>query len=113
LSTDGSSLAELTRLASSGRVPEPAILAARARRFGWWYFIEYWLVASKAWALSIVLYMGVMPLIYLTALGLGLGTLVDRGAGAGAGSDGVPYLTFVGPALLVSTVVMSVGGELT
>jgi lipooligosaccharide transport system permease protein len=108
--TDSNSLAALTRLAASGRVPAPEVLAARARRFGWWYFIEYWLVASKAWAVSIVLYMGVMPLIYLTALGLGLGTLVDRGAGS---TDGVPYLTFVGPALLVSTVVMSVGGELT
>lgn len=112
-------MAELTRLAASGRVPAADVLAGRARRWGWWYYTEYWLVTAKAWSVSLLLYMVVMPLVYLTALGLGLGTLVDRGvgsvggAGAASGSGGVPYLVFVGPALLVSTVVMSVGGELT
>lgn len=112
----GSAVADLTMLAASGRVPPATVLAGRARRWGWWYFIEYWLVTAKAWAISLGLYMVVMPLVYLVALGLGLGTLVDRGVGSVGGSDGtggVPYLTFVGPALLVSTVVMSVGGELT
>lgn len=109
-------VADLVRLAASGRVPDATVLARRARRWGWWYYIEYWLVGAKAWSLSLVPYMVVMPLVYLTALGLGLGTLVDRGVGGpggGGGSSAVPYLTFVGPALLVSTVVMSVGGELT
>lgn len=101
---------ELTRLAASGRTPSPEVMAARARRFGWWYFVEYWLVRAKAWASSLVLYMVGQPLLYLLALGLGLGTLVDAGAGA---VDGVPYLVFVAPALLISTVVMSTSGELT
>ncbi|WP_347353338.1 ABC transporter permease [Intrasporangium sp.] len=112
----GTAVVDLTHLAASGRVPPAAVLARRARRWGWWYYIEYWLVNARAWGVSIGLYMVVMPLVYLIALGLGLGTLVDRGVGTvggSGGSSGVPYLTFVGPALLVATVVMSVGGELT
>lgn len=108
--SERASAADLDRLAASGRVPAPEVMAGRARRWGWWFFVESWLLGSKAWAVSILLYMVVMPLLYLVALGLGLGNLVDSGAGS---VDGVPYLVFVGPALLVSTVVMSVGGELT
>lgn len=101
---------DLQRLAASGRVPPPAVMAARARRWGWWYYVEYWLRAAKAWALSIVIYMIGEPLLYLIALGLGLGSLVDNGVGT---VDGVSYLVFVAPALLISTVVMSTGAELT
>ncbi len=85
-------------------------MAARARRWGWWYYIEYWLRTAKAWAQSILIYMIGEPLLYLIALGVGLGTLVDSGVGT---VDGVSYLVFVAPALLISTVVMSTGGELT
>lgn len=101
---------DLQRLAASGRVPAPEVLAARSRRWGWWYFVEYWLRTARAWFVSILIYMVGEPLLYLVALGLGLGTLVDSGVGT---VDGVPYLVFVAPALLISTVVMSTGGELT
>lgn len=102
--------ADLQRLAASGRVPPPEVMAARARRWGWWFYIEYWLRTAKAWAQSIVIYMIGEPLLYLIALGVGLGSLVDSGVGT---VDGVSYLVFVAPALLISTVVMSTGGELT
>lgn len=101
---------DLQQLAASGRVPPPEVMAARARRWGWWYFVEYWLRTAKAWAQSIIIYMIGEPLLYLIALGVGLGTLVDSGVGT---VDGVSYLVFVAPALLISTVVMSTGGELT
>ncbi|MCK0113563.1 ABC transporter permease [Ornithinimicrobium sp. F0845] len=101
---------DLQRLAASGRVPAPEVMAARARRWGWWYYVEYWLRTAKAWFQSILIYMVGEPLLYLVALGVGLGTLVDNGVGT---VDGVPYLVFVAPALLISTVVMSTGGELT
>lgn len=101
---------DLQRLAASGRVPPPEVMAARARRWGWWFYIEYWLRTAKAWAQSILIYMIGEPLLYLIALGVGLGTLVDSGVGS---VDGVSYLVFVAPALLISTVVMSTGGELT
>lgn len=100
----------LRRLAASGRVPAPEVMAARARRWGWWYFVEYWLVASKAWMVSVLVYAVGVPLLYLVALGLGLGTLVDQGVGT---VDGASYLVFVAPALMISTIVMSVSGELT
>lgn len=101
---------DLQRLAASGRVPAPEVMAARARRWGWWFYVEYWLRTAKAWFQSILIYMVGEPLLYLIALGVGLGTLVDNGVGT---VDGVPYLVFVAPALLISTVVMSTGGELT
>lgn len=101
---------DLQKLAASGRVPAPEVMAARARRWGWWYFVEYWLRTAKAWFLSVLIYMVGEPLLYLIALGVGLGTLVDNGVGT---VDGVPYLVFVAPALLISTVVMSTGGEMT
>jgi lipooligosaccharide transport system permease protein len=104
------SFVSLGRLAASGRVPAPEVLARRARRWGWWFYVESWLLGAKAWAVSLLVYMVLTPLLYLIALGLGLGSLVDRGAGS---VDGVPYLVFVGPALLISGAVMSVGGELT
>lgn len=104
------SVQDLQRLAASGRVPAPEVMAARARRWGWWYYVEYWLRTAKAWFQSILIYMVGEPLLYLIALGVGLGTLVDNGVGT---VDGVPYLVFVAPALLISTVVMSTGGELT
>ena len=101
---------DLQKLAASGRVPAPEVMAARARRWGWWYYVEYWLRTARAWFLSVLIYMVGEPLLYLIALGVGLGTLVDNGVGP---VDGVPYLVFVAPALLISTVVMSTGGELT
>ena len=43
------------------------------------------------------------PVLFLLAMGVGLGSYVDKGAGAGA-LGGVTYLQFLAPALLVSTV---------
>ncbi|PZU45218.1 MAG: ABC transporter [Arsenicicoccus sp.] len=85
-------------------------MAARARRSGAWFYAETTLRGMRAFALPIALYAVLQPLLYMVALGVGLGTLVDRGTGP---VDGVDYLTFVAPALLVSTVVMSVTAEMT
>jgi lipooligosaccharide transport system permease protein len=46
--------------------------------------------------------MTVAPLLYLTALGLGVGALVDANVGAG-GVQGVEYLTFLAPGILAVT----------
>ncbi len=43
----------------------------------------------------------VSPLLYLAALGYGLGSLVDRGGTTGIG--GVPYVQFIAPGVLVAT----------
>jgi lipooligosaccharide transport system permease protein len=69
---------------------------------------EYWLAASKhAWRVS-VLSSVLNPALYLAALGVGLGALVDSSEPGGLG--GVPYLTWVGPGLLAATA-MQVGAS--
>ncbi len=50
--------------------------------------------AARSLAITVV-----QPVAYLAAIGLGLGTLVDRGAG---GPGGTSYLAFLAPALLAA-----------
>ena len=97
-------------LAYSGRAPDAARQAELVRRWGWWYQAEWRLIAMKAYWTSAVGYSLLTPVLYLIAMGIGLGTLVDAGSG---GVAGVPYLTFVAPGLLVATVVMSASNEFT
>jgi lipooligosaccharide transport system permease protein len=57
---------------------------------------EYWLLAySRVWRGTIASSI-LNPVLYLTALGVGLGTVVNKGAHP----LGVPYLTYVAPGLL-------------
>lgn len=101
---------DTNRLAYSGTAPAHAQMAARARRFGVWYYAETVLRGMRAYFWPILGYAVGQPLLYMVAMGIGLGTLVSGGVGT---VDGVDYLTFVAPALLVSTVVMSVSAEMT
>ena len=101
---------DTARLASSGRAPSHAQMAARSRRFGVWFYAETTLRGMRAYFWPILGFAVGQPLLYMIAMGIGLGALVSAGAG---GVDGVDYLTFVAPALLISTVVMSVSGEMT
>ena len=95
-------------LAYSGRAPTAARQAELVRRWGWWYQAEWRLVSMKAYWSAVVGYSLLTPILYLVAMGIGLGTLVDAGSG---GVAGVPYLTFVAPGLLISTVVLSSSNE--
>lgn len=99
-----------TRLAYSGRAPAHTEMGARAARSGAWFYTETVLRAMRAYFWPILLYSVGQPLLYMVALGVGLGELVDSGSGP---VDGVDYLVFVAPALLVSTVVMSASAEMT
>jgi lipooligosaccharide transport system permease protein len=59
---------------------------------------EYWAYSyRRVWRGSVVVSI-VAPVLYLTALGVGLGKLVNRGPGVG-----VPYLDFVAPGILAAT----------
>lgn len=98
------------RLAYTGGVLPPAAQARVARRWGWWLYAEYRLASMRSYLQTIVLRAIGLPLLYLSSMGLGLGALVDSGAG---GVDGVSYLVFVGPGLLVSAIVMEASGEFT
>jgi lipooligosaccharide transport system permease protein len=70
---------------------------------------EYWLHSAKhGWRPSLVSTV-LAPVLYLAALGVGLGALVDRGDPSGLG--GVTYLTFVAPGLLAATAMQIAAGE--
>ncbi len=99
-----------TRLAYSGGVGSPLELAARARSFGWLRYAEHYVLTMRAFRWPLALQSFGTPLLYLVAMGVGLGALVDRGAGT---VQGVSYLTFVAPALMVSTVMMGAATETT
>lgn len=81
--------------------------AARGRRWGWWLFAEHQLRTMRSFAWSLLGYAIGQPVLYLVAMGVGLGALITQSV------DGVPYKTFVAPAILVSTVMMSAAGEMT
>lgn len=84
--------------------------AARVRTRGVWYYCEAQLRALKAYFLSVLIYALGVPLLTLVALGVGLGSLIEAN---GTRIDGVPYLVFVAPAVLVATIVSSAGSEFT
>lgn len=97
-------------LAYSGAALAPSAQARVARQWGWWLYVEYRLTSMRAYLQTIAIRALGLPLLYLASMGLGLGALVDSGAG---GVNGVSYLVFVGPALLVSSIVMEASGEFT
>ncbi|HVA85785.1 MAG TPA: ABC transporter permease [Candidatus Saccharimonadales bacterium] len=54
------------------------------------------------------------PILYLAAMGIGLGTYVDRnGAGGAAALGGLSYLVFIAPGLLAATAMQAAAGEST
>ena len=101
----------LTGPSGSLRAHSPAVSAARARRWGAFYYAEQVLRVMKGYGWTIVLYGVGQPAAYLFAMGVGLATLVQAN-GAGA-FGGVSYITFIAPALLISAAVMTTAGEFT
>ncbi|HIZ97579.1 MAG TPA: ABC transporter permease [Candidatus Janibacter merdipullorum] len=71
---------------------------------------SYFLVVySRTWKGSLFSRF-VSPLLFLLAMGLGLGSLVD---GASGGVDGVPYLAFVAPGMMAVQAMMTAVSETT
>ncbi|MFN3924767.1 MAG: hypothetical protein ACK4K6_14140, partial [Pseudarthrobacter sp.] len=93
------------------RAHSPDIAAARARRWGAFYYAEQVLRVMKGYGWSIIMYSVGHPVAYLFAMGVGLATLVDAQGAEAFG--GVGYVTFVAPALLVSASVMTATNEFT
>ena len=60
-----------------------------------------WLLYRRTWRGSIF-GMFAQPVLFLVAMGIGLGSYVNQGDNAALG--GVPYIVWLAPALLVSTV---------
>lgn len=88
----------MTELLAPGH-PGHLELARRTRRWGWAHYVTYRLTAERPFLLTFLLTALGNPVLYLGAMGLGLGALIGEPVG------GVDYLVFVAPGLLVSTVV--------
>ncbi len=91
------------------RAHSPEVSAARARRWGSFFYAEQVLRVMRNYGWSVILYSVGQPVAYLFAMGVGLASLVDANSAAEFG--GVSYLEFVAPALLVSAAVMTASGE--
>jgi lipooligosaccharide transport system permease protein len=87
------------------------VAAAKARRWGAFYYAEQVLRVMKNYSWSILMYSVGQPVAYLFAMGVGLATLVEGQETAAFG--GVTYLAFIAPALLVSAAVMTAANEFT
>lgn len=71
---------------------------------------EYWLmVYRRTWRGSIATSL-ISPVLFLAAMGVGLGSLIDSGAGD---VDGVRYAVYLAPGLLAATVMQTAEGEAT
>ncbi|TCC60589.1 ABC transporter [Kribbella pittospori] len=72
---------------------------------------DYWLTVYKRTWKGTLISSFLLPLLYLAAMGIGLGSFVDRN-GTGA-LGGVSYLQFIAPGLLASTALQVAVGEST
>ena len=73
---------------------------------------DYWVtVLKRTWRGSVISSF-LMPFLYLTAMGVGLGSFVDTQQGEAA-LGGVTYLAFIAPGLLATTAMMTAVGEST
>lgn len=71
---------------------------------------DYWVtVYRRTWRGSVVTSF-LMPFLYLTAMGVGLGSFVDDNAGSEQ-LGGITYLAFIAPGLLATTAMQTAVGE--
>ncbi|MFP3464358.1 ABC transporter permease [Leifsonia sp. SIMBA_070] len=102
-----------TQEAGEARAAQEALAAAvRPRRFGAWYVAEHRFRVMRSYLQTVLVTGFGNPLLYLLAMGLGLGSLVSASIGPNA-VDGVSYLVFVAPALLCTAALTVASEEFT
>jgi lipooligosaccharide transport system permease protein len=69
-----------------------------------------WLVWKRLWR-GAVFNSVVQPVLFLAAMGLGLGELVNQQSGSASGLAGLSYLEFVAPGLMAATVMLQASYE--
>lgn len=73
---------------------------------------DYWLTVLRRTWRGTVITSFLLPFLYLTAMGVGLGSFVDSSQGTDA-LGGVSYLAFIAPGLLATTALQTAIGEST
>ncbi|MCC9175305.1 ABC transporter permease [Arthrobacter sp. zg-Y179] len=87
----------------------PRQTAARARRFGAFYYADMWIRRMRGYQGTVLMTAVGTPLVYLLGMGTGLAVLIDGNSNAGfPGGNGstVSYLVFLGPALVATAALM-------
>lgn len=80
------------------------ISVSKIHRYGALFIMAARLRAMSKWKVIITTVDVANPLFYLIAIGVGVGVLISRNSG-NSGTGGIPYLTFIAPALLASTAI--------
>ncbi|WP_338183183.1 ABC transporter permease [Jatrophihabitans sp.] len=88
-------------------MPAPAVPRPRGALL---QLLEYQLLVARAFWRSFIIVGVLSPLLYVLALGIGLGKVVNR---HGTDTLGVPYLQFVAPAFLVAAAIQVAANEST
>jgi lipooligosaccharide transport system permease protein len=89
---------------AGGGTPGSSSLARIARAY------EYQLLAYRRTWRGSLFNSFFSPTMFLLAMGVGLGSYIDRSSG---GATGVPYLAFIAPGLLAATVMQTAASEST
>jgi len=89
--------------------PVPAVRPARPPS-GRFVVLEYLIRCWRGYFVSSLAQAVGVPLLYLLALGVGLGTLIDSGPDAES-FGGISYLDYIAPALLVAAALQVGAGE--
>lgn len=84
-------------------------VATPSLRLSW----EYWLLTYKRNWKGSILTSFLSPILFLAAMGLGLGSLVDAEVGSGRDLGGLDYLDFLAPGLLAGNAMMLAVNEST
>lgn len=85
---------------------------SRARNLAWLHVAEARIRNMLKWWTSIAAFSLGNPVLYLFSVGIGIGALVDANGGSSQ-LGGVPYLTFLAPALLASAALQSFQEEMS
>ena len=90
--------------------PSDASSAGGAHGAPWGRALSYWLLSYRRTWRGTVFSGFLSPLLFLAAMGFGLGALIDEG---GQSALGVPYLAFIAPGVLAAQAMQTAVGEST
>lgn len=102
----------MTDLKLSWQGSAKLINTQQARLWAPWFVAEYRLRNMSKWLGAIVAFGLGNPVLYLLSVGIGIGALVDANSGSN-NPLGVPYLTFLAPALLATAAIQAAMDETT